>query len=498
MIVFLVCFEAARLVLRAMLVVLSAHFLRAAYKGLREDDPERPPDPSPWPRVTIQLPLKNEYYVAERVIRRAAAMDYPRERLSIQVLDDSDDQTTPLVAGVVEALAREGVDITLLHRDAPIGYKAGALNAGLARTDAELVAMFDADCVPPTDFLRRCVPFFREPRVACVQVRWSFLNRGRSLLTRLQAMVLDGLFAIDQFARAASGLPMQFNGTNGLWRRETIEEVGGWRGEILAEDADLSFRAHLAGWRLVHLRRYAVPTELPEDMAAFRAQQHRWSLGSAQLLRALGWRVARSDLPLRAKAMMFMHMGRHAIDPLILLCSVTAPFTTLYGLPFLIDYTVPVNSVLFGLLGLGCLSFYGSALRYVGAPRAHLALIPLVIPLAIGLSLAYSMAFARGLARRGGTFVRTPKAGSARDRPAGDGPRYRTKKPLVAVLEVLFGAAHVYFTGAAIRRGLYAEAAFFAMLAFSFAWVGAGTLVSRGVGADRPPLTVPIARGDKS
>jgi cellulose synthase/poly-beta-1,6-N-acetylglucosamine synthase-like glycosyltransferase len=481
-IVFLVVFEAARLILRAMLLVLSFHLLKAAWTGLREGDPVRPADPELWPRVTVQLPLKNEYYVAERVIRKAAAMEYPRDRLDIQVLDDSDDETTERVRAVVASLAAEGVAICHLHRAAPEGYKAGALNAGLAESRAELVAIFDADCVPPHDFLRRTVPFFSDPKVGCVQVRWSFLNRGRSLLTRLQAMVLDGLFAIDQFARAASRLPMQFNGTNGLWRTATIREVGGWRGEILAEDADLSFRAHLAGYRLVHLRQYAVPTELPEDMAAFRTQQHRWSLGSAQLLRSLGWTVAKSDLPFRSKLMMFMHMGRHTIDPLVLMASLTSPLTTLYGLPFLVDYTVSVNSALFGLLGVGCLLFYGAALRYVGAPTSNLLLIPLVIPLAIGLSLAYTLAFVEGLIRRGGTFVRTPKAGSD---PLESGPRYRIKRPPVAVLEVALGVGHAIFTVMAARKGLYAEAAFFAMLGGSFLWVGIGTLTSGGVGRSR-------------
>ena len=480
MIVFLVLFEAARLVLRALLLILSVHFLRAAWTGMREDDPKRPPSPAPWPTVCVQLPLKNEFYVVERVIRRAAAMRYPADKLSIQVLDDSDDETTARAQELVDELASQGVSIELLHRDRPEGYKAGALNAGLERSDAALLAMFDADCVPPEDFLERTVPFFADERVGCVQVRWSFLNRGRSLLTRLQAMVLDGLFAIDQFARAARGLPMQFNGTNGLWRRATIDQSGGWRGEILAEDADLSFRAHLLGWRLVHLRQYSVPTELPEDMAAFRTQQQRWSLGSGQLLRAMGWKVASSDLPFRSKLMMFMHMGRHAIDPLILLASITAPFTTLYALPYLVDYTVPINASLFGLVGLGCLAFYGGALRYVGAPTRDLVLIPLVIPLAVGLSLSYSLAFLSGLVRSGGTFVRTPKAGSD---GVQRGPRYQTRRPWAAGVEVLWGLTQVYFAVLAFQAELYAEGLFFAMLALSFVWVGAGTLASRGVGA---------------
>lgn len=481
MFLLLLVFEAARLSMRALLLILSLHFLRAAWTSFRELDPERPPEPEQWPRVTVQLPLKNEFYVAERVIRCAAAMDYPRDRLDIQVLDDSDDETVVKIQEVVRQLQDEGARIEVLHRDEPVGYKAGALNAGLERTDADLVAIFDADCVPAKDFLRRTVPFFQREKVACVQVRWSFLNRDHSLLTRLQAMVLDGLFTIDQFARAASHLPLQFNGTNGLWRTQTIREVGGWRGEILAEDADLSFRAHLEGWQLVHLRQYAVPTELPEDMASFRTQQHRWSQGSAQLLRAIGLRVLQSRLPLRSKLMMFMHMGRHAIDPFIVMAAVSSPLTTLYGVPYLVEYTVPVNSVLFAMLGAGCAAFYGAALRYVRASQRNLVLIPLIIPLAIGLSLAYTLAFAAGLVRRGGPFIRTPKAGSERIEK---GPRYRTRKPLLALLEIAIGIAHTYFTVLALGAELYAASAFFAMLSLSFLWVGLGTLASPGVGRD--------------
>ncbi|MFK7988892.1 MAG: glycosyltransferase [Sandaracinaceae bacterium] len=480
--VWLCTFEAARLALRFMLLVLGVHFVRAAWTGLRESDPKRPPEPEAWPSVTVQLPVRNEFYVAERVLRRAAALDYPKNKLRLQVLDDSDDETTARVEGAAAELREQGFDVQVLHRDAPTGYKAGALNAGLQATDSELVAMFDADCVPGPDFLKRVVPYFQETRVGCVQVRWGFLNRGHSLLTRLQAMVLDGLFAIDQFARAARRLPLQFNGTNGMWRRETLDDVGGWRGEILAEDADLSFRAHLRGWRLVHLRRYAVPTELPEDMAAFRAQQHRWSLGSAQLLRSLGWQAAISPLALREKAMMFMHLGRHGIDPLIVMVAITSPLTTLYELPFLLDYTVTVNGGLLGLVGLGCMLFYGAALRYVGAPRTHWMLIPLVIPLAIGMSLTYSIAFATGLLRRGGRFVRTPKAGNE----DAEGPRYRTRGSWWVVLEFLIAGGHAYFTVVAASRGLWVEAAFFLLFAASFGWVALATWASRGVGERGP------------
>ena len=407
----LVAFEAVRVALRLLLIVLVLHFLRSAWASLRRKDPERPPDPDVWPRVTVQIPLRNEFYVVERVVRAACELDYPADRLQIQVLDDSTDETRARAREVVEAAAERGHDIQLVTRPRPTGFKAGALNNALSTATGELLAMFDADCVPARDFLRATIPWFSEDRVACVQVRWSFLNRSRSLLTRVQAIVLDGLFAVDQFARASDGLPLQFNGTNGVWRRKALEEAGGWNPEVLAEDADLSFRAYLAGWRVRHLRNYSVPTEIPEDMGAFRAQQRRWALGSAQMLRTLSARILRAPIPARAKLMMFMHLGRHSIDPLILAACLSTPLTTLYRMPYLIDYGATMNAGLVGLVGLGAGVFYARALGQVKAPRREVLLVPLVIVLAIGLSLVYTVAFLRGLVQRGGAFVRTPKAG---------------------------------------------------------------------------------------
>jgi cellulose synthase/poly-beta-1,6-N-acetylglucosamine synthase-like glycosyltransferase len=360
------------------------------------------------------------------------------------------------------------------------GYKAGALNHGLGQARGELVAIFDADCAPPADFLRKVVPHFADPKVGCVQVRWSYLNRRHSLLTRVQAIVLDGLFVIDQHARAESRLPLQFNGTNGVWRRSAIEAAGGWNPSILAEDADLSFRAYLHGFRVAHVRDYAVPTEIPEDMAAFRAQQRRWALGSAQMVRALGLRILRARIPVCSKLMMLMHLGRHALDPLVLFACVTSPFTTLYGMPFLIDYGTLLNAGVMGLLLAACLLFYGAALRRVGESAVEIVLVPLVIALAIGLSLVYTAAFLRGLVSRGGKFERTPKAGSVG--AVESGPRYRAPRDPLLLFEIGLAVAHAYFAHRALLIGNWPYAAFFGAVAVSFGWVGLGTLLSPGVG----------------
>src|SRR6266481_635286 len=230
------------------------------------------------PRVLVQLPVFNERHVIDRLIESAAAIDWPRDRLEIQVLDDSTDDTTTMARRHVERLQAQGVRATLVRRADRSGFKAGALRWGLARSDAEFVAIFDSDFVPPRDFLRRCIgPLLADPGLALVQARWEHLNATESLLTRAQALQLDAHFAIEQSARAWSGLDMPFNGTCGLWRRQAIDDAGGWHADTLTEDLDLSYRVHLKGWRTTILLDVGVPGELPDELAAWRAQQHRWN-----------------------------------------------------------------------------------------------------------------------------------------------------------------------------------------------------------------------------
>jgi cellulose synthase/poly-beta-1,6-N-acetylglucosamine synthase-like glycosyltransferase len=333
--------------------------------------------------------------------------------------------------------------------------------------------MFDADCRPPPDFLRATVPWFADAKIGCVQVRWGFQNRSLSFLTRVQALVLDGLFAVDQFSRSANDLPVQFNGTNGIWRRAAIDEAGGWNPDHLAEDLDLSFRAQLVGWRVLSLRDYAVPTEIPPDMAAFRAQQTRWALGSAQLVRALGLRILRSELPLREKIMMCMHLGRHSIDPLILMACFTAPLTTLGIMPFLFDYGATANTALVLVVAASCAVFYAVAIRYTGGSQWRLLLVPAVMLLAIGMSLVYTTAFIRGIFQRGGAFVRTPKSGATTGEP---GPRYGSPRAPIALLDVLVAVAHAIAAVLTFREGVYAYVPFFAAVSVSFGWVGIASL----------------------
>src|SRR6267142_5029075 len=260
------------------------------------------------PRVTIQLPVFNEMYVVERLIDAVARIDYPRDLLEIQVLDDSTDETQGIARSRVAWLKEQGVDITYVHRENRQGFKAGALQEGLARARGELVAVFDADFVPARDFLRRSVHFFTDDRIGMVQVRWEHLNREYSHLTQAQAIFLDGHFVIEHTARNRSGRFFNFNGTAGVWRRATIESAGGWQHDTLTEDLDLSYRAQLAGWRFVFDAEVIAPAELPADIEALKSQQRRWAKGSIQTARKLLPELLAAPLPLRVKLEGLLHL----------------------------------------------------------------------------------------------------------------------------------------------------------------------------------------------
>jgi len=253
------------------------------------------------PVITVQLPLFNEIYVVERLLKSVSELDYPRERLQIQVLDDSTDETRYLTASCAQKLAERGFDVELIHRTDRVGYKAGALEAGLATARGDFVCILDADFVPQPELLRSAVHFFTDPKVGMIQTRWGHINRGYSLLTRVQAMFLDGHLLLEQVARSRSGRFFNFNGTAGIWRKSCIAESGGWQHDTLTEDLDLSYRAQLAGWKFVFLTDVVTPAELPVDMNGFKSQQHRWTKGSIQTCKKLLPRIWRSGLPLPIK-----------------------------------------------------------------------------------------------------------------------------------------------------------------------------------------------------
>lgn len=369
------------------------------------------------PTVTIQIPLFNERYVAERIITAAATQDYPPDKLHIQVLDDSTDDTTEIARRAVACARQRGVRIELLHRTHRAGYKAGALAAGLAHTQGELIAIFDADFLPAPDFLRRLIcerRIFDDPRVGFVQARWDYLNREASLLTRAQAMTLDVHFIIEQPVRSRNGLLMNFNGSGGIWRRACIEDAGGWQHDTLTEDLDLSYRAELQGWRGVYLSDESALSELPNDMLAYKRQQARWARGTLQTVRKLFPAIVASSLPLHCKLAAWMHLTGYFIHPLILLMSVTAPLLVLHSLLAMqrgASVGLPVWANAISLLSLAPIaSMFTAHIARGRSPLQFLRDLPASLMLGIGISFSNTVAMLRALfEKQTGDFARTPK-----------------------------------------------------------------------------------------
>jgi len=367
------------------------------------------------PTITIQIPLFNERYFAERVIAAAAAQDYPRDKLRVQILDDSTDDTTEIVQRAAAKARASGVSVDVLHRPERHGYKAGALAAGLALTQSDLIAIFDADFLPPPDFLRRVVcerRAFADPRVGFVQARWDYLNRDRSPLTRAQAMTLDVHFLIEQVVRSFCGLPINFNGSAGIWRRQCILDAGGWHADTLTEDLDLSYRAALRGWRGVYLADQGAPSELPTDILAYKQQQARWARGTLQTLRKLLPALLRASWPRYRKIAALMHLSGYFIHPLILMLSMTTPLLVMDAVISnggLISLPVWVN-----VLSVLTLVPIASMLVAHTVRRrpviCFLRDLPAALVLGVGISLSNTLAMLRGLLRKhAGEFARTPK-----------------------------------------------------------------------------------------
>lgn len=370
--------------------------------------------PEEWPHVTVQLPIFNEPYVAQRIVMAVAGLDYPRERLHIQVLDDSTDRTAGLLAALVQRLRREqGLDITYQHRSDRRGYKAGALAAGLAATTSEFIAVFDADFVPRPDWLRRTVPvMLAHPELAFVQTRWAHLNRHQNLLTAAQALVLDGHFVVEQQARSAAGLWQNFNGSGGLWRRTAILDAGGWSADTVTEDLDLSYRAQLKGWRGAYLEGAEAPAELPALLANYKRQQKRWAQGAAQTLRKLGPALWRSRQPWWRRAYALAHLSGYIMYvPMVLLLLLTLPLIRLpvQSWPLSLPDWLSLPAVLAPVTLMGVAQY-----RVAGwAGLRRLKVLPALILLSLGLAPSLAGAVLMGFRRRGGVFERTPKQGDA-------------------------------------------------------------------------------------
>jgi cellulose synthase/poly-beta-1,6-N-acetylglucosamine synthase-like glycosyltransferase len=419
------------------------HRARLAWLCLRcqPRDAVREVDTAALPAVTIQLPLYNEATVVQRLLEAVSRIDYPADRLEIQVLDDSDDETRVLAQVMVERLQRQGLNIQYLRRPSREGYKAGALEFGLKTASGELIAIFDADFVPNPEFLRAIVGHFSQPSVGMVQARWGHLNRDASLLTALQALMLDGHHLVENRARYAVGCYFNFAGTAGVWRRSAIIGAGGWQHDTLTEDLDLSYRAQLAGWRFVYRSDVVTPSELPEDISAFRAQQYRWAKGTVQTARKLLREVVSSPLLTPGQRLeAVFHLTPHFAYPLMLTLSALLPFA-LALLPAVDSWRTMllVDAPLFGGATGSLAAFYAIANRAQGRPASEaLKKLPALMALGVGLSPHLSRAVFEGMLSDAGEFVRTPKRGTR-------GGRYhqRLRLPVVELVLALLSAVSV-------------------------------------------------------
>jgi cellulose synthase/poly-beta-1,6-N-acetylglucosamine synthase-like glycosyltransferase len=376
-------------------------------------------------------------YVARRLITACCALDYPRELLDIQVLDDSTDETTAVVRECVSEFREKRFDISYIHRDNREGFKAGALAEGMKTAKGEYIAVFDADFVPSRDMLQKTIHHFSDKSVGMVQTRWNYLNRDYSLVTRIQAMMLDGHFVIEHSARNWSGRFFNFNGTAGIWRREAIETAGGWQHDTLTEDLDLSYRAQLKGWRFIYLRDELSPSEIPVDINAFKSQQHRWAKGSIQTAKKLLPSILKSDLPWKIKIEAFFHLLMLLLSVLIYPSMVARInigwFRMLVtDVPFLLVATVGVS-----------IFYICSQMEIYKDWKSRLIYLPMLMSFGIGLSVNNSKAVLEALFNHKTEFKRTPKFMIESKKDRWIGKRYKGEVSLLSIFELLLG---IYFT----------------------------------------------------
>jgi cellulose synthase/poly-beta-1,6-N-acetylglucosamine synthase-like glycosyltransferase len=406
----------------------------------RRPRPELPQlKPEDYPTVTVQLPIFNEYYVAERIIDSTARVDYPKDLLTIQVLDDSTDETQEIAKRAAAKLSAEGFHVQYLDRDDREGFKAGALKAGLEKCDDELVAVFDADFIPPADFLQRTVPHFQNDRVGMVQARWGYLNRDYSLLTRVQSILLDGHFVLEHTARNFSGRFFNFNGTGGVFRRQAIVDAGGWDGATLTEDLDLSYRAQMAGWKFVYVPDLVCESELPVDIYGFKTQQHRWTKGSIQVGKKLVLPIWKSALPLKVKLEATFHLTANLCYLLIVLLSGLLPLSLVLRHHLAFNGIEPWEILVFIFTTFSVFVFYLVSQREAYPDwKWRLKDIPFILALGIGMCINNAWAVAEALLSRDTPFVRTAKYRIESLKDSWRGKIYRSVNTRSLMLEIVF------------------------------------------------------------
>ncbi len=436
------------------LALFGWHRYRLTYLFLRHrhDRPRGIPTPeslSDWPTVTVQLPLYNEKYVVQRLLEAVMALDYPRDRLQIQVLDDSTDETVTLAKRVVDDFFQKGFSIEYRHRQDRQGFKAGALQEGLKHAWGEYIAIFDADFLPKPDFLKRMIPYFLgENRYGMVQARWSHLNQNYSFMTQAQSVLLDGHFVIEHFARNRSGCFFNFNGTAGVWDRRCIDDAGGWQGDTLTEDLDLSYRAQMRGWKFLYVPEVDVAAELPVEMNAFKAQQHRWAKGAIQTAFKLLRPLIKSPLPWKIKAEAAFHLLNNFAYVFLLFLSFMMPLSLYLRDVYHLEFSFWIDFPVFILATLSFGLFYAVALREVYPDwKKRLGFLPLNLALGIGLAVNNSRAVLEAVTGKKTPFQRTAKFAIAQKCDRWQDKKYKSSFRWTVLLEIFLG---LYFMGATV------------------------------------------------
>ncbi len=392
------------------------------------------------PKVTVQLPIFNEMYVAERLLEAVTRLDYPTEKLEIQVLDDSTDETQNICQQAVERLQALQPNMRYIQRTHRTGYKAGALAHGLEIATGELVLIFDADFIPAPNMLRQLIHHFADPQVGMVQSRWSHVNRRYSLLTEIQAMMLDGHFIIEQTARSRSGCFFNFNGTAGIWRIQAVKAAGGWQHTTVTEDLDLSYRVQLQGWKCLYLPEVVVPAELPVEMNSFKSQQFRWAKGASQVAKQMLGTIFQAKLPLYVKAEALLHLTNNINYCLLLVLLLLSLPYQIYITQHSWNYGLLVYVPIFLSTTISLLSFYWVAQQTQQTRSSNWRFgyhIFWLMSIGIGLSLSQSLAVCDGLLRTNNQFVRTPKHGVTRSGDSWSDKKYRANKTWILLFEFL-------------------------------------------------------------
>ncbi len=461
------------------LFIYGLNFFFLAFRTWRDRQPlTAPPLLTEWPRVTVQLPIYNELYVAERLIEAVGRLHYPAGLLDIQVLDDSVDETSEIVRRAVERLQRSGLAIEQLRRPNRSGFKAGALTNGLGRSQAEFIAIFDADFIPAPDFLIRTVPYFQDPTIAFIQTRWGHVNRDYTFFTYLQSLAIDAHFMVEQFARSRGRFWFNFNGTAGVWRRAALEDAGGWHSDTLTEDLDLSYRAFLKGWNALYLRDVEVPAELPVSFSAYRRQQGRWARGSFECAIKLLPQVWRSEARWSKKVEATLHLTGYGVHFFLFALMV------LYPVVLLLSARYPALVSIFSLaFAFNATTFAPTLLFVVGQQqlrRNWVRQLPWVLFISVlgaGMMVNTARAAFEAVSHRKGVFDRTPKFGISTKGQTWQTRRYQLRVDPIVWIESVLALVNVWTTWEAIHVGNYAIALYSSLFCLGMVFASGLTLV---------------------